>query len=292
LVNPSNQFSVSGGTMRVMLTAVLIFASLSSTPSLSAQQSTPAPTSDPQAVALIQRALAALVGRATVSDVTLTGTAQRIAGSDEETGTSTLTAMSVGNSKLSLSFPSAVSSEIRNSAGTPLSETSTTQGPQPVGAWSGPDGVLHATAEHNLMTDASWFFPAFTINDVSASQSFVLSYIGSETHNGLSALHVTAWRTFPGFTQAPPLLSHLTQMDLYLDPASCMPVALDFNIHPDNNATLDIPVEIRFSGYQPVNGVQVPFHVQKYLNNGLVLDLQFNNAVLNSGLTAASFQIQ
>jgi hypothetical protein len=279
--------------MRVVLTAVLLFASLSSTAPLSAQQSTPAPvTSDPRAIALIQRALAALVGRATVSDVTLTGTAQRIAGSDDETGTATLTAMSVGNSKLSLSFPSAVSSEIRNSAGTPLSETSTTQGPQPVGAWSGPDGVLHAMAEHNLMTDASWFFPAFTINDVSASQSFALSYIGQETHNGLSALHVSALQTFPGFTQVPLLLSHLTQMELYLDPASYMPVALDFNVHPDNNANLDIPVEIRFSGYQPVNGVQVPFHVQKYLNNGLVLDLQFNNAVLNSGLTAASFQIQ
>jgi hypothetical protein len=74
----------------VLLPCVLIPASLS------AQQSTtpvPAPAaSDPQAVALIQKALAALTGGAPVTDVTLTGTARRIAGSDDETGTATLKA--------------------------------------------------------------------------------------------------------------------------------------------------------------------------------------------------------
>lgn len=279
--------------MRAILTAILFCACLVSSVPVSAQQSTPAPaTSDPQAVALVQRALVSLTGGVPASDVTLTGTVQRIAGSDSETGTATLTAMSTENSKLSLSLASGLRSEIRNSAGTPLSGTSTTQEPQPVGAWSGPDGVLHAIAEHNLMTDATWFFPAFTSAHISTSQLFVVSYIGQETHNGLSALHVTAWQAFPGYAQVPAVLSHLTQMDLYLDPASYVPVALDFNVHPDNNENLDIPVEIRFSGYQAVNGVRVPFHVQKYVNNGLVLDLQFGNAALNSGLTAASFQLQ
>ena len=80
-------------------------------------------------------------------------------------------------------------------------------------------------------------------------------------------------------------------MDLYLDP-STSPGSAAFNIHPDNNALLDISIEIRFSSYQSVNGVQVPFHVQKYLNGGLILDFQFSNAILNSGLTAASFQLQ
>jgi hypothetical protein len=272
--------------------AVFCFASVAASAQQSTSSAASAATSDPQAVALIQRALVALTGGVPVSDVTLTGTAQRIAGSDNETGTATLTAMSTENSKLSLSLSSSVTSEIRNSAGTPLSGTSTSQVPQPVGAWSGPDGVLHAMAEHNLMTDASWFFPAFTVNSVSTSQSFVVSYIGQETHNGLSALHVTAWQTFPRSAQAPPLVSHLTQMDFYLDPVSYVPVALDFDVHPDNDAALDIPVEIRFSNYQAVNGVQVPFHVQKYVNNGLVLDLQFGSAALNSGLTAASFQLQ
>jgi hypothetical protein len=276
--------------MRISRSAVLlclcwlISASLSAHQPASTAPAAPQSVSDPQAVALIQRALAAMTGLTQVTDVTLTGTVRRIAGSDDETGTGTLTAMSTGNSKLSLRLSSGVSSEIRNS-------TPSDQAAQPAGAWSGPDGVLHAMPQHNVMTDATWFFPALTVGSI-LSQAFQLSYLGQETHNGLSALHVAVCQTFPGLAQVPPPLQHLTQMDIFLDPTTSVPVALDFNVHPDNNAAVDIPVEIRFSSYQAINGVQVPFHVQKYLNNGLVLDLQFNNAVLNSGLTGASFQLQ
>jgi hypothetical protein len=290
--------------MRSSLTAVLLFACLVIPASVAAQASPSASaapvTSDPQAVALVQRALAAVVGSGAVSDATLTGTVQRIAGSDDESGTATLTAMSIGDSKLNLSFQSGPSSEIRNSAGTPLPGTpsadippGSSQTAQPVGAWSGSDSVLHPTAEHNLMTDPTWFFPSFTLANIASNQGYVVSYIGQETHDGVPALHVSASQPFPTApSQLAPLLQHLTQMDLYLDPSTSLPIALTFNIHPDNNAALDISIEIRFLGYQSVNGVQVPFHVQKYLNGGLVLDFQFSNVVLNSGLTAASFELQ
>jgi hypothetical protein len=80
----------------------------------------------------------------------------------------------------------------------------------------------------------------------------------------------------------------LSQTDLYLDPATFLPVIIAFNIHPDNNALTDIPIEIHFSDYRPVSGVLIPFHVQKFLNNGLYLDLQFQSAAINSGLVASS----
>lgn len=97
----------------------LVFVSLFllAVAAVSAQQSpTPSPpaTSDPQAVALIHRALAALTGGAPVTDVTLTGSARRIAGSDDESGTATLLATSAGDSKVELSFPSGNSTETRN----------------------------------------------------------------------------------------------------------------------------------------------------------------------------------
>jgi len=268
--------------MRSLLTAVLLSACLVIPASLAAQASPSASTapaaSDAQAVALVQRALAAVVGSGAVSDVTLTGTVQTIAGSDNETGTATATAMAAGNSKLSLSLQAGPNGEVR-----------TASGGVTAGVWSGTDGVSHAMVEHNLMTDPTWFFPAFTLGNVASSQAFVLSYIGPETHDGLSVVHVSAAQTFP---TASPLLQHLSQMDLYLDPGTLLPVVLAFNSHPDSNALLDIPTEIRFSSYQAVNGIQVPFHVQKYLNGGLILDLQFSNATLNAGLTAASFQLQ
>jgi hypothetical protein len=271
--------------MRSSLMAVLLFASFVTPVSLAGQASVSAAapaTSDPQAVALVQHALAAVVGRAAVSDATLTGTVQRIAGSDDETGTATVTAMAAGNSKLSLSLQAGPNGEVR-----------TASGGVAAGVWSGTDGVSHAMVEHNLMTDPTWFFPAFTLANIASSQAFVLSYIGPETHDGFSVVHVSVSQTFPStFGQTGLLLQHLSQMDLYLDPSTLLPAVLAFNIHPDSNALLDIPTEIRFSSYQAVNGIQVPFHVQKYLNGGLILNLQFSNATLNTGLTAASFQLQ
>ncbi len=86
-------------------------------------------------------------------------------------------------------------------------------------------------------------------------------------------------------------MGHLSQMDFFLDSTTFLPAAVTFNIHPDNNALLDIPIEVRFSDYRAVKGVQVPFHIQKFLNNGLILDLQFTTAVLNAGLGASQFQV-
>jgi hypothetical protein len=66
---------------------------------------------------------------------------------------------------------------------------------------------------------------------------------------------------------------------------------MDFQTHPDNNLGQDIPVHIRYLDYRSVNGIQVPFRVQKFLNGTLSLDLQFDSASFNTGLTANSFVV-
>jgi hypothetical protein len=290
------------------LKCVLLFflASLS----VSAQQSAPGNAStspaanDPQTVALIQRSLAALTGGVPVSDVTLAGTARRIAGSDDETGTATVTAMPGGYSKLSLSFPSGPRVEIRNPAGSPLPDSAPAgmlpANPplQPVGAWSGSDGVLHGVATHNVVTDATWFFPAFTLANI-LSGNHLLSAIDQETLDGQSVLHISALQQFTQVAGKDAsangvvnLLQHLSQLDIYIDPVTSLPVAFAFNTHPDGDALIDIPVRVQFSGYQVLSGAQVPLHVQKFINNGLALDLTFSNPSLNSGLGASSFQLQ
>jgi hypothetical protein len=293
---------------KLRLSCLALIFCLDSTSALAQQAASllPAPTtSDPQAVTLVQGSLAALTGGAPVSDVTLTGTAQRIAGSDNETGTATAKARSDGSSRLDFSYPSGTRSEIRNPSGMPLAEvapqnlpvsSTTISDSQPVGAWSGPDGILHATPSHNLMTDPTWFFPATTLANILTSAGNVISYIGPETHNDQPTIHVRISQPLPSTFEAPPqvatLIEHLTQMDLYLASGTTIPVALVFDVHPNNNAFVDAAVEIRFSDYQAVNGISTPFHVQEYLNNGLVLDLQFSSATLNSGLPSTLFQIQ
>ena len=237
-----------------------------------AQQSTTAV----QPSTLLQQSLTAQVGNTSISDVTLTGTARRIAGSDDESGTVALKALSGGTNRIDLSLSSGPRSEIRSIS---------TSGPS--GSWSGPDGVAHAMAYHNVVTD-NGLLPLFTISSILSNANSVLTLIGPETRNGQSVIHFTAVQQFPSLTgDGAALLQHLSKMDIYLDATTNLPASIIYNIHPDNNALLDIPVELHFSDYRAVNGVQVPFHIQKFLNNSLLLDLQFQTAALNTGLTAA-----
>jgi hypothetical protein len=236
-----------------------------------------------QGLALLQQSAAALAGKATISDATLDGTAVRIAGSDEESGNVTLEALFSGQSLVKFVGGSGQYTEV----------VSISSGGGATGSWAGPDGVAHAVAEHNLHTDSSWFFPALTIGKVIASPATVATLVGPETKNGVSCTHITVYRQRPEVpAQLVAQLQGLTQMEMYLDPTTLLPVALDFAAHPDNNLLLNIPVEIRFSDYRSVNGVQVPFHVQKYLNNSLFLDVQLQIATVNSGLAASAFTIQ
>ena len=235
--------------MRMPWPLVLLLACLVVPASLPAQESSSSSTtsivpatSDPQAVALVQRSLAALTGGVAVTDVTLTGSARRIAGSDDETGTATLEASAAGDSRVDLSFASGNRIEIRNHSALPLPGSlppglpaSVAQTPQPVGEWIDSDGTPHAMASHNTMTAAPWFFPALALEEIATSRNYVLSYIGQETLpaeaglNGQAVLHVSASRplVIPSGSEgsvspAPPgvsfasLMQHLTQVDIYL----------------------------------------------------------------------------
>jgi hypothetical protein len=69
-----------------------------------------------------------------VNDATLQATPTYVAGSDEESGTATLTAHVNQESLLQLNLSGRTRQEIRNGA---------------AGVWVGPDGAPHAMATHN-----------------------------------------------------------------------------------------------------------------------------------------------
>src|SRR5256885_11454999 len=98
------------------------------------------PVSPPiSAQSLLQRSLAAQLGNTQISDVTLTGTVRRIAGSDDESGTATFKALSTGETSTELRLGSDLHTEVRFNS---------VKGP--AGSWRGPDGTEHPTPFHNL----------------------------------------------------------------------------------------------------------------------------------------------
>lgn len=243
--------------------------------SATAQQAT---ASAPQATALLQQCLAALTGGHPVIDVSLSGTAERVAGSDDESGSAMLKALAAGASRVELGLPSGNRLEILNITSS-----------KAVGAWSGPDGVSHPVAYHNLLLPPAWFFPLFPVTS-GLSAGYVATYIGHETRNGQGVEHLAISQKASSLVSSGALpFEHLSQIDFFLDSTTLLPAAIAFDTHPDDDALLNIPVEINFSNYTSVNGVQVPFHVQRCINGSLSLDLQLESAVINSGLSSTTF---
>ena len=244
-------------------------------------QQTPEPIkSDPQAIALLAQAVAALQGAATITDVTLSGSARRVAGSDDETGSAVFKAIVDGSSKLTLNLPSGTHSEVRANSDN-----------GPVGSWSGPDGMSHPLAYHNLFTDAG-VLPTLLLVGF-AKSSAVVSLVGPETRDGANVLHLSAYQQIAAFAGTDPSLSQrLSQTEIFLDATTLLPRAIAFNVHPDNDSLLDIPIVVDFSDYRSVKGAQVPFHIQKSINNSLALDLQLSSAAINTGLSTTDFKVQ
>jgi hypothetical protein len=248
--------------------------------SLSLSRTSAAPQTvarDPQALSLIAASLKALTGSVTVNDVILQATANYVAGSDEESGTATLTARGNQQSLVQLNLSGGPRQEIRNG---------------PAGAWSGPDGTAHSMAIHNCWTDASWFFPALTLEAVASDTQTAVAYLGTDTSKGTPLLHLQVTRAPAGqAASVTALVLGLSTMDVYFNPQSYLPVVLDFNTHPDIDAGTNLPVEIQFGNFQTMSGVLVPLQVQKYLQGSLLLNLVVSNATINSGVPASTFTL-
>jgi len=158
----------------------------------------------------------------------------------------------------------------------------------PSGAWETNGTSSTAYAFHNCWTDAAWFFPALSSLSQTANPRLIFKYIGQEQHNGVATQHI---QVFQVPVQGPKSAQRLSLMDFYLDPASYLPLAISFNLHPDDDMSTNIPVEIDFANYQAVSGIQVPFHFQRSFNGGVVLDVTVTNAVFNSGLPDSLFTL-
>lgn len=259
--------------------AVVLVSLLSATFAFAqSTSSATATTSDFQALTLAKQSIAALTGGSSISDITLNASVISIFGSDNETGTGTFQAKGAFESRADLSLSGGTLSEVRN-----------LQNNGPAGAWSRNGGSVVRQASHNVLTDASWFYPGLSCLSEYGGANYVFKYFGLTQHGSANAQHIQV-ASIP--STAISSLQRLSTTDVYLDPVSFLPLAIDFKAHPDADMNTDIPVEILFANYQPVNGVQVPFHIQKMLDGGVVLDISVTSAVLNTGILDSSFTLQ
>ena len=225
-----------------------------------------AQTPPPTPISYLQSSVAAMVGQSTIQNVTLSGTAQSTAGSSNETGSFTANGNTNGSSHLSL--------QLTNDSHT--DNIQTTNG-IPSGNWVDSNSVQHSMAQHNLLTPASWFCPVVALSQIVSATNLNVQFIGVEQKNGTSLAHFTITAMSQGTGPQLALATHLSQVDIYLNPQTLMPVVFDFTAHPDTDAGTDIPIEVTFSNYTQVNGLWIPFTVERYVNTTLSLELQIQS---------------
>ncbi len=245
-----------------------------------AQTGTSEPSaSDSQALSLAKQSVSAITGGATIVDVTLNGSVTSMIGSEAENGTATLSAKGTGESRVDLMLPTGIRTEVRGvQAGTPKGE------------WRHGNQSSERMGSRNCATDAVWFFPALT--SLTGSRDRLLKYVGQEDRNGITVHHIRSYKFDRALPQEVALrYEAFTAMDFYLDADTLLPVALSFNVHPDDGSDVNLPVAVEFSSYQTVHGISVPMRVRKYIQGNLLLDFSVSDVALNSGVSDASFAI-
>ncbi len=201
-----------------------------------------------------------------VSGVQMTGKASWHYGSDDQTGTVTLNAFASGRSSMTLQLSGGTRSETQGAFADAAG----------LCTWAGPDGVVHPGAEHNCWLSAVWFLPQITLQAGAGAADAVISYAPAGDGKTI-IVHVERHPTAVRDSKTANLLAALSSVDLGIDSATHLPQWLRFKIHPDSDAGTNLQVEVDFSDYRTVNGVTVPFHIQKLLNHALVLDLQISD---------------
>ncbi len=280
----------------------LLFAAFLVALPVAAQTASPTPTtSDPQAVALLQGSLAALTNGAQITDVTMEGTVSvnktgaltRVNWGPTATAeTKTLIATDTGQSQETTVTPAGTEVVVRGvSAGVPVLSV------------TGTDGATHVIDTWSALTPhPAWFYPAFLLHDA-LSSSYVASYVGQETWEGVPVVHIAIWRSASG-ASASASFKAASEHEVYLDPTSLLPVGTAFVVHaydpknpnkpimPYRGKSPDRIVEVRYLDYQQVQGRPVAMEIQSSTDiipsdspDDLVSTIQISSVTFNTGIT-------
>ncbi len=247
-----------------------------SSPSATQAAAAPAPQPpqrDPQALAILQGAFAAM-GGSVPSDSTANGTVTTVAGSRTETGSAIILTRRTNQASeqmqtphgFTLVYSKGQASQVIDSVTTPLSS-------------------------ELASSSRSVAFPVPLIAAVLNNPDYGFVYLGLESLNGLEVHHLQYWNSFnsqPRFQ----FLAPLTLTDIWIDTVSGLPQRISQIQRAGRGSEPRIQLDVYFSNYQKVSGVLYPFSVQKSLNGSPWITFTITSVAFNTGLTDANFPVQ
>lgn len=200
--------------------------------------------------------------------ITINGSANWIAGSTRDSGPVKLVANADGSTEVKLTFAHSQHAETFGSFARRSCQSLDN------------NTVSHEVKGADCFTPLPWFSPAvlpllLSSPAVSVRDGGELTEVGLLRHQ----LIVDMSGTYVG--QNARAFAAATQVTVHYDPAALTPTSLEYNLHPDEDNTLSIPVRVIFSDYRNISGVLVPFHLERFIDRTLDLTIAVDSVVVN-----------
>jgi len=232
-------------------------------------------TQDPTAIAIAQKALAALGGGTLFQDLQASGTTTLYGDSGSVSYPISLMATGTASVRTSITKPSGTRVYVTDGSNTCVDGAPTT-----------------ATADTQLDQYARRidFIPALTILSQYAAPNMQVQFAGTDTVHG-SAVNVIAISFMPSVL--PPGVNgyQVTQRLFYIDQTSSLLLKMQFVTVVDASTGLGPKTEVYFSQYEAIAGFAVPTYQATYADGKLAQDLNLNSVTFNSGLVSSLFSM-
>lgn len=240
-------------------------------------QTTPAPVRDPQAVASLQSALAALGGAAQSAPTSIVASGTYTQFLANSTASYPLQVEALGFDKFRWQM-------VTPDQGTVVTIVSGATGWHQTSQET--DGIPVGQIPGNTFET----FPALSLALWANSTTVSVTMVGPETLAGETVLHISVTPTLVGNTDPnlEKIYESTHQREIFLDHQTFLPVRVRYYSHP-TDWRVAIPIDLALSDFQPVNGLLFPFSITRYVNGQEVATIQYTSFTLNSTLSDSDF---
>jgi hypothetical protein len=144
------------------------------------------------------------------------------------------------------------------------------------------DGAWYVVSPISVRTNLPYHIPALALFGETQNQGYSLIFIGSTTINGKTATHIQT-RDDSDTT------GHLfTPQDWYFDPATALPLRVEYQIPMSLNPSDSFRASIDFSNFQAVSGILIPFQLS-IAEGPVSMTSTVTSAAFNTAVNSSAF---
>lgn len=161
------------------------------------------------------------------------------------------------------------------------------------GRWSHNGSNAQDSSFLNCFSPPALFSPALLIQSL-LTADHVVSVVDSREENGPGADHLQSFivvqHASGDSTQS--LIKKLSTVDIFLDPATHLPSAVEFVVYSNNPPFAPLHVKVSYGNYREVDGIWSPFHIIQTSDGAAKFDITIREVNLNTNISSQEFQIQ